>query len=364
MLKSITTAAIIASASVASATSIDAISTAAADNVQEIFVLAVQEITGDDAAARTFIEAATDRFTTRTDITNQVGGTAYSIGSFLRTSVVAPLEAQLATKTAELATANANLQAAYRRFAVDNATIGTLSTLNADLTADLTAARATNVDLTADLVSARSNNAQLTAQVNSVFVQLDAQVDELDRLEDEVASLTADVASLNQQIVDGMAMADANRVQAEAALAAMTQHKNNWKARALDMEVHKNNWKAMELASRVTIADQNTKIAAANAVSTVVTDDTQLRDHIDGDNVYNNMAGAHSQADGTVYLSNFYEANSSHNFNINTDFIGDIATKISDVINAEAEAAYDRGYEDGFRDGFAAGVASVQSELN
>ena len=107
-----------------------------------------------------------------------------------------------------------------------------------------------------------------------------------------------------------------------------------------------------------------TLIAGANAVSTVVTDDTQLRDHIDGDNVYNNLAGAHSQADGTVYLSNFYEANSSHNFNINTDFIGDIATKISAVINAEAEAAYDRGYEDGFRDGFAAGVASVQSELN
>ena len=106
---------------------------AAADNVQEIFVLAVQEITGDDAAARSFIEAATDRFTTRTDITNQVGGTAYSIGSFLRTSVVAPLEAQLATKTAELATANANLQAAYRRFAVDNATIGSLSTRNLSL---------------------------------------------------------------------------------------------------------------------------------------------------------------------------------------------------------------------------------------
>ena len=357
MFKSIATAAVIASASAASATSIDAISSAAADNVQEIFVLAVQEITGDDAAARTFIEAATDRFTTRTDITNQVGGTAYSIGSFLRNTVVAPLEAQLATKTAELATANANLQAAYARHVTDNATIGNLNTLNVNLHRNLTAARTTNTQLTADLASARSNNSMLAALSNAAFVQIDAQVVEIDRLEDEIADL-------NAQIVAGMAMADANRVQAEAALAAMTQHKNNWKARALDMEVHKNNWKAMELASRVTIADQNTKIAAANAVSTVVTDDTQLRDHIDGDNVYNNLAGAHSQADGTVYLSNFYEANSSHNFNINTDFIGDIATKISAVINAEAEAAYDRGYEDGFRDGFAAGVASVQAELN
>ena len=45
-------------------------------------------------------------------------------------------------------------------------------------------------------------------------------------------------------VVDGMALANTNRIQAEAALAAMTQHKNNWKARALDMEVHKNNWKA------------------------------------------------------------------------------------------------------------------------
>ena len=115
MFKSIATAAVIASASAASATSIDAISSAAADNVQEIFVSAVQETTGDGAAARSFIEAATDRFTTRTNITNQVGGTAYSIGSFLRNTVVAPLEAQLATKTAELATANANLQAAYAR---------------------------------------------------------------------------------------------------------------------------------------------------------------------------------------------------------------------------------------------------------
>ena len=45
---------------------------------------------------------------------------------------------------------------------------------------------------------------------------------EIDRLEDEIADL-------NAQIVAGMAMADANRVQAEAALAAMTSTRTTGK---------------------------------------------------------------------------------------------------------------------------------------
>ena len=301
-------------------------------------VLAVQEITGDDAAARSFIEAATDRFTTRTDITNQVGGTAYSIGSFLQRSVVDPLQAQIDAKTAELATANANLQAAYARHATDNATIGTLNTLNHNLTNDLTSARTSNVQLTSDLASARSNNAQLTAQVNSVFVQLDAQVDELDRLEDEVASLTADIASLNQQIVDGMALANTNRIQAEAALAAMTQHKNNWKARALDMEVHKNNWKAKSLAGLA--------VSTVGTAPAVATQDN-----------YRNASTEAAMYNGVATTTLRFGHGGGLNFNNDTQW-GTIASNIADHIALEAENAYDRGYEDGYADGFRDGVNS------
>ena len=93
----------------------------------------------------------------------------------------------------------------------------------------------------------------------------------------EVARLEGEIADLNQQIVDGMAMADANRVQAEAALAAMTQHKNNWKARALDMEVHKNNWKSKAQAGLAVSG-----VASATSVPN------------SGDNVHTHLAHASS----------------------------------------------------------------------
>ena len=260
----------------------------------------------------------------------------------MRNTVVAPLEAQLATKTAELATANANLQAAYARHATDNATIGNLNTLNVNLHADLTAARSTNVDLTADLAAKEAERVELNGLLFDALnandlhririrdLEADVQM-ATNILYSEVTRLEGEIADLNQQIVDGMAMADANCVQAEAALAAMTQHKNNWKARALDMEVHKNNWKAKALAGL--------NVSTVGTAPAVATQDN-----------YRNASTEAAMYNGVATTTLRFGHGGGLNFN-NDSRWGTIASNIADHIALEAENAYDRGYEDGYADG-------------